>query len=260
MLLRRLAEALRRQDWFTVLIEFLIVVLGIFVGLQVSNWNEQRVFANRERVYLGQLHDEIAGNLRALAFREAFTRRVVEGGEEALGWLDGDSDCRPRCAERLVDLFHASQVWGTAHTTAIAEELQRIGLPRDLALRDRIRPYYQYLSGWETVNQTPPPFRERVRGHLDPAIADLLWRDCYRINDGQVEILTRDCTEAVRSHPALTDTVARIVTDESLADLLRFWLVQNIYALIHYPEMAAHGESALASIDAAIERGPAASD
>ncbi len=42
MILRRIAAALRKQDWFTVLIETLIVVLGVFLGLQVNNWNEAR--------------------------------------------------------------------------------------------------------------------------------------------------------------------------------------------------------------------------
>ena len=32
MILRKLASAIRRQDWFTVLLEFVIVVLGIFIG------------------------------------------------------------------------------------------------------------------------------------------------------------------------------------------------------------------------------------
>ena len=42
MILRRLTDALRKQDWFTVVIETLIVVLGVFLGLQVNNWNEAR--------------------------------------------------------------------------------------------------------------------------------------------------------------------------------------------------------------------------
>ena len=42
MILRRLAEAIREQNWFTVFIEFLIVVAGIFVGLQVDDWNQAR--------------------------------------------------------------------------------------------------------------------------------------------------------------------------------------------------------------------------
>jgi hypothetical protein len=40
MILRRLSDAFRKQDWFTVAVEILIVVLGVFLGLQVNNWNE----------------------------------------------------------------------------------------------------------------------------------------------------------------------------------------------------------------------------
>ena len=42
MILRRLAVALRKQDWVTVVIETLIVVLGVFLGLQLGNWDDTR--------------------------------------------------------------------------------------------------------------------------------------------------------------------------------------------------------------------------
>ncbi len=35
MILRRLAEHVRAQNWFAVALDFLIVVVGVFVGLQV---------------------------------------------------------------------------------------------------------------------------------------------------------------------------------------------------------------------------------
>jgi len=43
MILRRLSAAFRKQDWFTVAVETLIVVFGVFTGLQVNNWNAARV-------------------------------------------------------------------------------------------------------------------------------------------------------------------------------------------------------------------------
>lgn len=43
MLFHRLVNAFRKQDWFTVLVETLIVVFGVFIGLQVNNWNTERV-------------------------------------------------------------------------------------------------------------------------------------------------------------------------------------------------------------------------
>jgi len=36
MILRRLASAIQQQDWFTILLEIMIVVLGVFIGLQVN--------------------------------------------------------------------------------------------------------------------------------------------------------------------------------------------------------------------------------
>ena len=45
MILRRLAEGIREQNWFTVVLEVLIVVVGIFIGLQVDDRNKGAVAA-----------------------------------------------------------------------------------------------------------------------------------------------------------------------------------------------------------------------
>lgn len=42
MIFRRFAANLRRQDWTAVAVELLIVILGVFIGLQVDNWNQAR--------------------------------------------------------------------------------------------------------------------------------------------------------------------------------------------------------------------------
>lgn len=58
-MIRRLARSLRQQDWVTVAIEFVIVVVGIFVGLQVTQWNEERQAQARELSYLTRLHEDL---------------------------------------------------------------------------------------------------------------------------------------------------------------------------------------------------------
>ena len=45
--LARVAQRIRAHDWFTAAIEVAIVVLGIFLGFQVTQWNETR--QNRQR-------------------------------------------------------------------------------------------------------------------------------------------------------------------------------------------------------------------
>jgi hypothetical protein len=58
--LARIAQRLRAHDWFAAAIEVAIVVLGIFLGFQVTQWNEQR--QNRAREVSLMLN--VARNLR----------------------------------------------------------------------------------------------------------------------------------------------------------------------------------------------------
>lgn len=40
MILRRVIHHFRNQEWTAIAIDFLIVVLGVFMGIQVANWNQ----------------------------------------------------------------------------------------------------------------------------------------------------------------------------------------------------------------------------
>ncbi len=59
MILQKLASAIRRQDWFQVLIEVLIVIVGIYLGFQVTQWGQEREARITERAYLEQIHSEL---------------------------------------------------------------------------------------------------------------------------------------------------------------------------------------------------------
>lgn len=59
MILRSLADAIREQNWLTVVLEVLIVVVGILISLQVDDWNERRKNRADERVFVARLHDDL---------------------------------------------------------------------------------------------------------------------------------------------------------------------------------------------------------
>ncbi len=42
MLLRRVTKHVKDQNWFAVGVDFFIVVVGVFIGIQVANWNEDQ--------------------------------------------------------------------------------------------------------------------------------------------------------------------------------------------------------------------------
>ena len=43
MVIRRIREHVTTHNWFAVAIDLAIVVAGVFLGTQVSNWNESRL-------------------------------------------------------------------------------------------------------------------------------------------------------------------------------------------------------------------------
>lgn len=59
MILRRIKAHVENENWFAVGIDFAIVVIGVFIGIQVANWNEARNDRERESQYLENLADDI---------------------------------------------------------------------------------------------------------------------------------------------------------------------------------------------------------
>lgn len=72
MLLRRFIEHVKKQHWTAIAIDFVIVVLGVFIGLQVNTWNQARIERSQERHYLQRLREDfvasIAGQTRDINF------------------------------------------------------------------------------------------------------------------------------------------------------------------------------------------------
>ncbi len=91
MILRRLASALRQQDWATVSIEFVIVVAGIFLGLQANDWALERENRKQEQAALERLLLEAEHTVAALSQRVAGTARMNQMRREAVQFVDSDA-------------------------------------------------------------------------------------------------------------------------------------------------------------------------
>jgi hypothetical protein len=80
MILRRINAHLRKQEWTAIGIDFVIVVVGVFLGLQVSNWNEATADRRAESAYLSQLQGDlqrIEGEVRDQIEFEQFQGRLA---------------------------------------------------------------------------------------------------------------------------------------------------------------------------------------
>lgn len=59
MILRRVIEHVKAQNWFAVGLDFAIVVIGVYIGMQVNNWNQHRADRALDALYIDRLHDEV---------------------------------------------------------------------------------------------------------------------------------------------------------------------------------------------------------
>jgi hypothetical protein len=78
LILKRISTAIREQDWAAVAIEFVVVVLGIFVALQAEGWYQERENRRLEQVYLSRLTEETRANLETLRQHEKIYESKVQ--------------------------------------------------------------------------------------------------------------------------------------------------------------------------------------
>lgn len=77
MMLRRLAQSLKEQNWTAICIEFVLLVVGVFLGIQVANWNTARIERALETTYLSRLADDVRSDIAEIdEIRRVSTQRM----------------------------------------------------------------------------------------------------------------------------------------------------------------------------------------
>ncbi|MDJ0657569.1 MAG: DUF6090 family protein [Xanthomonadales bacterium] len=90
MILRHIAKGLVRRDWGTVFVELVLVIAGVFMALQVDNWNNERIARNDEADYLNRLIAELEETRSHNERLIARTREKIQAlGRAHLALLDG---------------------------------------------------------------------------------------------------------------------------------------------------------------------------
>ena len=144
MFLQRIYTQLTDQNWAAVFVELLVVAVGIFMGLQASNWNDDRIERTLERGYLVRLHEDILASAKGIERdNEALVQQLadqatilaaldscevtannkvlVQRGIASLGFINP-----PRLLRRTVDDLAASGRIGIIQSDTIKEELASI--------------------------------------------------------------------------------------------------------------------------------------
>ena len=210
MILARLAKSLRRQDWTTLAVEFLLVVAGVFVALQVDNWNQQRVAEHmfrselallqvelrEDRVPLADIIERIEDHLTVLAaFQRAFH------GETSASHGERREEFVPVLLGGVTFLMRRAGVDRLLGSDGILEE-------RFESLRRELQLWNQVWGGYLEVSE------ERLR---------------YR-NNVILPLFTETHSQVVRAERIFRDTPYRLDAsgrDDELRDLLADPRVEN---------------------------------
>src|SRR6056297_1455928 len=113
MILRSITKHVRDQNWFAVGLDFLIVVVGVFIGIQVANWNEVRLERQVESVYLSDLQQDFERNLDLLEEREQSLTGIIDAMQELLA--ETRLAQPQRSVPELNDLFNEVLAMPTFH-------------------------------------------------------------------------------------------------------------------------------------------------
>ena len=251
MLLRRVIEHVKRQQWTAIAIDFVIVVVGVFIGIQVANWNEARVDDARASGYLERIHNDLEADLANYRDRIQFWAAVSDYGRKGLAYADTKRTREMSQWDFLLAYFQASQVGEFVTTGTTYEELKsagELGLITNIALRNALGTYY--TNAGNPALSERPAYRENVRGIIPLDVQLYIWKHCYASNQ-QAEQQLRECPSPV-SEDRAAEIVSAIANDKSLMSELRYWMsTMHVASLIGRDRMAL-ATQVKASVDAAL--------
>ena len=223
MILRRLSQSLKEQNWTAIVIEFILLVSGVFLGIQVANWNAERVDASRATAYLERIRDDINADLSNYQDRISFWSDVSAYGAKGLAYAEtGDAENATQW-DLLLAYFQSSQVAEFYTTDATFEELKsagELGLIKDTRFRYELSQYYSL--GFNPLLTERPRYRENVRGIIPLEVQTYIWTACYSTSTLSVQKML-PCKSPLDEKAAavIVDTIRN---DKTLMQELRYWM------------------------------------
>jgi hypothetical protein len=178
MVIRRIREHVAGHNWFAVAVDLAIVIIGVFIGIQASNWNAARIERGEVRAYKAQIIQNLKSNEREIAARGAYYRQARVHALATLRDLDGN----PAGDEAfLIDAYQASQVWPVRMERSAYDEMIASGLAKsfgDSDIRQRLSQYYTLLPQFEATVTGTTSYRERIRREMKYAVQERLRGRC----------------------------------------------------------------------------------
>lgn len=179
MIFKRFAANLRAQNWFAILIELGIVILGVFIGTWVATWNQQRLEGAETAHRLEQLRPELG----RIVFRADLVRRYYATSRRYAdtafrGWAN---DPAVSDLDFVIAAYQASQIKAMSTTSQSwadvfgSDQLRNIDDP---AIRDPMLRLMTYPSENIGLARVQSEYRDEVRSVIPDGIQQAIRAKC----------------------------------------------------------------------------------
>jgi len=179
MIPRRLYEHVTTHDWFAVAIDFVIVVVGVYIGIEVSNWNAERHERSAARAYIERIREDIAYSAQSLQQTVEYYQAVKT---QALKALEGFEKPVDELNEHfLVEAYDASRIISRPVERSTFDEILSAGAMntiRNLEVRTRLAIYYKTVESAEQSMEGIPPYRMSLRRHMPYTVQAAIFEQC----------------------------------------------------------------------------------
>jgi hypothetical protein len=260
MLLRRVIEHVRDQNWTAVGIDFVIVVIGVFVGIQVANWNSERETSQKAAIFTERLKADLREEAWGYQFLIEYSRDVVANAETAVDTLSGRTTLSNEAL--LVAAYRATQYKQRTRRRATYDEListGTIGLIRDQMLRDTTMRLYNIPTIDNAVREgMQSRYREAFRMRIPNHVQGALSRDCgdrtIDIGDyqGIADNLDYPCKLDL-PQPEIDAAAQALREDSTLVPLLRL-RIADIGTRLH--DLTVNNRGVVQGLQAVVEEQP----
>lgn len=180
MILHRITANFRRQDWTAVAIELVVVILGVFIGVQAANWNADREQDRKSAVFTERLKADLRIEAWNYEMQVGYYGQVQANARRAADALSGHDLLSDEAL--LVAAFRATQYNDNVRQRATYDELTstgELGLIRDLALRRLAMNVYTTREfDWFFDEGRSSPYRAEFRRRVSYRVQDELEAAC----------------------------------------------------------------------------------
>ena len=178
MILARLTQAIRQQNWFAVALEFIIVIAGVVIGFQVTAWSEARVSSALTTIFYQRLTEDLETEAESRAARFAYFERARRHDQHAMeSLLAGE----PTDSQLIIDLYQASQAWDYSPQRSTYDELLNAGIANaipEVNIRRELANIYLNLENSALTLGQQTEYRNNIRRYMPHSLQESVRREC----------------------------------------------------------------------------------